>query len=280
MLTIGHSTGRWPSSSSCSARRAWSAWSTCAPCRARATTRSTTATTLRDVAGGGRHRLRAHRRPGRPPARARRLTNAGWRNLSFRGYADYMQTPDSPTARRPAGAAQQTRRADVRRGRAWRCHRSLIADALLVLRRAGRGDRQRDARQPHMPTPLAPSISNDHLSAAARQRQAGPPAPSNHPGDHFAQLSFSAVMRLNTGCAGAVIDAIRHEVAVPLELEPLVGVRRAPVTAPRTPSRPSASPGSAPPGSPSSPRAGLRHREQPVVQPHFGLHAVVPRRPR
>jgi uncharacterized protein (DUF488 family) len=60
--------------------------------------------------------------------------NTGWRNASFRGYADYMQTPEferglealiqlaeqAPAAMMCAEAVQ------------WRCHRSLVADALLV----------------------------------------------------------------------------------------------------------------------------------------------------
>lgn len=60
--------------------------------------------------------------------------NAGWRNASFRGYADYMQTA--------AFAAElDALIARARQGRValmcaeavpWRCHRSLIADALLV----------------------------------------------------------------------------------------------------------------------------------------------------
>jgi uncharacterized protein (DUF488 family) len=60
--------------------------------------------------------------------------NLGWRNASFRGYADYMQTPEfeaaigwamelgfeEPTALMCAEALP------------WRCHRSLVADALLA----------------------------------------------------------------------------------------------------------------------------------------------------
>jgi uncharacterized protein (DUF488 family) len=60
--------------------------------------------------------------------------NTAWRNASFRGYADYMQTPeftenlhrlvelaaDVPTAIMCAEAVP------------WRCHRSLIADALIA----------------------------------------------------------------------------------------------------------------------------------------------------
>jgi len=60
--------------------------------------------------------------------------NTGWRNASFRGYADYMQTSEfranldeliafsseAPTAIMCAEAVP------------WRCHRSLIADGLVV----------------------------------------------------------------------------------------------------------------------------------------------------
>jgi uncharacterized protein (DUF488 family) len=60
--------------------------------------------------------------------------NTGWRNTSFRGYADYMATPQFaeglfalsniaraiPTAIMCAEAVP------------WRCHRSLIADALIL----------------------------------------------------------------------------------------------------------------------------------------------------
>ena len=60
--------------------------------------------------------------------------NAGWRNLSFRGYADYMQTPDF--AAELAGLIELARHDRVALMCAeavpWRCHRSLIADALLV----------------------------------------------------------------------------------------------------------------------------------------------------
>jgi uncharacterized protein (DUF488 family) len=61
-------------------------------------------------------------------------SNTGWRNAGFRGYADYMQTPEfhdnlenlielassAPTAIMCAEAVP------------WRCHRSLIADALVA----------------------------------------------------------------------------------------------------------------------------------------------------
>ena len=60
--------------------------------------------------------------------------NAAWRNPSFRGYADYMQTPEF--AENLAALIEQARRERVALMCAeavpWRCHRSLIADALVV----------------------------------------------------------------------------------------------------------------------------------------------------
>jgi uncharacterized protein (DUF488 family) len=60
--------------------------------------------------------------------------NTGWRNASFRGYADYMQTPEF--AREVDALAQQAgqERYALMCAEAvpWRCHRSLVADALLV----------------------------------------------------------------------------------------------------------------------------------------------------
>ena len=60
--------------------------------------------------------------------------NAGWRNLSFRGYADYMQTAEF--AEQLANLIGQARRDRIvlmcAEAVPWRCHRRLIADALMV----------------------------------------------------------------------------------------------------------------------------------------------------
>lgn len=60
--------------------------------------------------------------------------NMGWRNASFRGYSDYMQTPDfQQHLDALIGLAQQEKIAVMcAEAVPWRCHRSLIADALLV----------------------------------------------------------------------------------------------------------------------------------------------------
>lgn len=60
--------------------------------------------------------------------------NAGWRNLSFRGYADYMQTDEFAANLASVIELARTDRVALMCAEAvpWRCHRSLIADALIV----------------------------------------------------------------------------------------------------------------------------------------------------
>lgn len=60
--------------------------------------------------------------------------NQGWRNASFRGYADYMQTPEFTMGLERLMKLAQKMRTAIMCAEAvpWRCHRSLIADALLV----------------------------------------------------------------------------------------------------------------------------------------------------
>ena len=83
--------------------------------------------------------------------------NTGWRNESFRGYADYMQTPEFHKAIEQLIQLANQDRIAVMCAEAvpWRCHRSLIADALLV-----RGIRSEDIMsatrlQVHTITPFA-----------------------------------------------------------------------------------------------------------------------------
>jgi uncharacterized protein (DUF488 family) len=60
--------------------------------------------------------------------------NKGWRNDSFRGYADYMQTPAFADALGGLIDISRHKRAAIMCAEAvpWRCHRSLVADALEV----------------------------------------------------------------------------------------------------------------------------------------------------
>ena len=61
-------------------------------------------------------------------------SNTGWRNLSFRGYADYMRTPEFAQELADLIAMAMRERIALMCAEAvpWRCHRSLIADALVV----------------------------------------------------------------------------------------------------------------------------------------------------
>jgi len=67
-------------------------------------------------------------------ARADSTLNSGWRNASFRGYADYMQTAEFDEGLRKLLALSLKRPTAIMCAEAvpWRCHRSMIADALTV----------------------------------------------------------------------------------------------------------------------------------------------------
>jgi len=58
--------------------------------------------------------------------------NTGWRNASFRGYADYMQTEPFQDALQTLIQMSRQKRVAIMCAEAvpWRCHRSLVADAL------------------------------------------------------------------------------------------------------------------------------------------------------
>ena len=60
--------------------------------------------------------------------------NGAWRNKSFRAYADYMQTPEfvGGVDELIALASKQTVAIMCAEAVPWRCHRSLIGDALLA----------------------------------------------------------------------------------------------------------------------------------------------------
>jgi len=60
--------------------------------------------------------------------------NMGWRNESFRGYADYMQTAEFEAALNALGEAAAREAIAIMCAEAvpWRCHRSLISDALTA----------------------------------------------------------------------------------------------------------------------------------------------------
>jgi|SRR5665213_231122 len=104
--------------------------------------------------------------------------NTGWRNASFRGYADYMQSPEfdeslnalielaseAPTAIMCAEAVP------------WRCHRSLIADALVARGIQAMEIMSATKSQPHAMTSFAqvedqqatyPAKANSHAESSS-----------------------------------------------------------------------------------------------------------------
>ncbi|MBS1987053.1 DUF488 domain-containing protein [Candidatus Dependentiae bacterium] len=83
--------------------------------------------------------------------------NKGWRNRSFRGFADYMQTADFNEGVQEIIRIAHKKRIALMCSEAvpWRCHRSLVGDALLV-----RGIEVEDifsltSSKPHTLTPWA-----------------------------------------------------------------------------------------------------------------------------
>jgi uncharacterized protein (DUF488 family) len=65
---------------------------------------------------------------------AKNSANTGWRNQSFRGYADFMLTATFSAALQDLMEQASKRPTTTMCAEAvpWRCHRSLISDALLV----------------------------------------------------------------------------------------------------------------------------------------------------
>jgi uncharacterized protein (DUF488 family) len=83
--------------------------------------------------------------------------NNGWRNASFRGYADYMQTPEFLNALEKLMMQSRQSPSAIMCAEAvpWRCHRSLIADALVARGLMVRSIISAAETQPHQLTSFA-----------------------------------------------------------------------------------------------------------------------------
>jgi len=83
--------------------------------------------------------------------------NLGWQNEGFRGFADYMQTPEFEAALRDLIRMAEKERVAIMCAEAvpWRCHRSLIADALLAHDVRVEHILSVTSTQPHKLTPFA-----------------------------------------------------------------------------------------------------------------------------
>jgi uncharacterized protein (DUF488 family) len=83
--------------------------------------------------------------------------NTGWRNASFRGYADYMQTAEFEENLTDCIELAKQERVVLMCAEAvpWRCHRSLIADALMIKGIDAREITSAIRSRPHLLTPFA-----------------------------------------------------------------------------------------------------------------------------
>ncbi len=83
--------------------------------------------------------------------------NDGWRNASFRGYADYMQTEPFEDALGQLMQLAEQKPTAIMCAEAvpWRCHRSLIGDALIVRGYEVRDIMSATSARPHALNPMA-----------------------------------------------------------------------------------------------------------------------------
>lgn len=104
----------------------------------------------------------------------KKSVNTGWHNASFRAYADYMQTEEFEKSLQEM--LQLARKEPVALMCAeavpWRCHRSLIADALLV-----RGIKVEEIvtpekSEPHKLTPFA-KVDGERITYPTDQPSTG-----------------------------------------------------------------------------------------------------------
>lgn len=82
--------------------------------------------------------------------------NLGWQNTSFRGFADYMATPEFTLGLDELKALAEQKTAAIMCAEAvpWRCHRSLISDALTILGWQVRHIQSRKTANLHKLTPF------------------------------------------------------------------------------------------------------------------------------
>ena len=104
--------------------------------------------------------------------------NRGWRNASFRGYADHMQSP--PFAANLDALLRLARRASIAvmcaEAVPWRCHRFLIADALLVRGVHVEHIMSPTRRDPHVLTSWA-RVTGDQITYPAQSARAASQLP-------------------------------------------------------------------------------------------------------
>jgi uncharacterized protein (DUF488 family) len=83
--------------------------------------------------------------------------NTAWKNSSFRGFADYMQTPEFKKGIELLIETSKLKQTVIMCAEAvpWRCHRSLIGDALVVRNIEVEDIMSKKSSKPHKITPWA-----------------------------------------------------------------------------------------------------------------------------
>ncbi len=91
--------------------------------------------------------------------------NKAWKNASFRGFADYMQTPEFANGLEELIELAKEKRVAIMCAEAvpWRCLRSLIGDALLVRDIKVENILSKKSLQPHKITPFA-KVEGDRVT--------------------------------------------------------------------------------------------------------------------
>ncbi len=117
--------------------------------------------------------------------------NTGWRNASFRGYADYMQTGefDEAVGRLLQMCAEKRCAVMCAEAVPWRCHRSLLADALVARGIAVEHILSRSRRDVHTLTPFA-QIENGKVTYPEAKPEAKKEARRKKPATAQAELRF------------------------------------------------------------------------------------------
>jgi uncharacterized protein (DUF488 family) len=94
-----------------------------------------------------------------------RSVNTGWRNASFRGFADYMETEEFAAGidELMSLASEETVAIMCAEAVPWRCHRSLVADALTVRGVAVCHITSAQRCRPHQLTPFA-KVAGERIS--------------------------------------------------------------------------------------------------------------------
>lgn len=83
--------------------------------------------------------------------------NSAWRNKAFRGYADYMQTPEFIEGLEELMELATHKNVGIMCAEAvpWRCHRSLVGDALIIRKWDVQDIFDLKKSKPHKITPFA-----------------------------------------------------------------------------------------------------------------------------